>query len=98
MILHWIEVAALSVLVMFTLRSFPPYEWLRRKVKFIDLVSECDFCMGVWVDTFLLWLFGIEVVQTVPVLSQLLSGVVTSFLVWLAIIGWKNKFGVFEVK
>jgi hypothetical protein len=34
----------------------------------------------------------------IPLLNKLLTGAITSFVVWLASTGWKDTFGVFEVK
>ncbi len=66
-----------------------------RYAKLEELV-DCDFCLGFWIFSFLAWVLGINLLAPVyvPVLSETMTGLMASFFVHLARIGWTSKFGV----
>jgi len=67
--------------------------------KIIRKLHECDFCAGVWAYGILSYFMQLELLELldfnyVPIISELITGVVISFLVHVFIIGWKAKFDV----
>ncbi len=68
------------------------------KIKFIKDLFSCDLCLGVWLYTFLSWGTGIQilsdVIQSHTLIMGLVTGGVSSFLVHLIVLGWREKFGV----
>lgn len=94
---------AIGKLSIYFIQIFPPVELLYRvpKIgKYLEKLIECDLCLGVWVYWFLAFFFSVNYMQEwfyVPVLCELLTGAITSFIMHLISIGWKEKFGVFEV-
>ena len=56
---------------------------------------QCDLCVGVWIYAILSGLFQIRLLEDVywyvPVASQLITGCVTSYLVHLVTIGFREK-------
>ena len=66
--------------------------------KFVNNLVSCDLCLGVWMYTFLATIWGIRILSDVlpytPILSQVITGCVSSFLTHLLSIGWKAKFEV----
>lgn len=56
---------------------------------------ECDLCLGVWVYSILSGLFQIRLLEDVywyvPLVSELITGCVTSYLVHLLTIGFREK-------
>lgn len=59
-----------------------------------NLVS-CDLCVGVWIYTILSGLFQIRLLEDVywyvPLVSELITGCVVSYLVHLISIGFREK-------
>lgn len=56
---------------------------------------RCDLCLGVWVYAMLSGLFQIRLLEDVyfyvPVVSEIITGGVISYLVHLLIIGFREK-------
>lgn len=59
-------------------------------------LRECDFCLGFWVFTPLAYAMGVNLMEPlyIPILSEILTGLIVSFAVHIARIGWTAKFGV----
>lgn len=61
----------------------------------IRKLFECDLCLGVWVYTILSGLFQIRLLEDVywyvPLVSELITGCVASYLVHLISIGFREK-------
>jgi hypothetical protein len=59
-------------------------------------LRDCDFCLGFWIFSLLAWALGINLLAPVyiPVLSEAASGLIASFFVHIARIGWTTKFGI----
>ena len=69
--------------------------------EYLEKGINCDLCLGTWVFAFFAYFFKINLMQEwfyVPILCEIITGAVVSFVTHLASIGWKDKFGVFEVK
>lgn len=64
---------------------------------FIGRLLTCGLCSGFWAYTILSLLLG-EIIFTdffyVPLLSNVVTGALTSLLVHLASLGWKEQFGI----
>ncbi len=68
---------------------------------FLYELFSCDLCLGVWVYWILAFMFKINIIQdfsSVPIISELITGGITSILVHLIRIGWEAKFSIIEVK
>ena len=81
LLLSWAIVAAVGRIVIFVWQKFPA-EYV--PTKFLKGVHACDLCSGTYLYPVLFWLGG------VPVLSSLLYGVVTTFVVWVFVRGMKT--------
>lgn len=85
---------------IYFIQIFPPTQLLY-KWKYLEKLFTCDLCLGTWIFAFFAYIFKINFMQEwfyIPILCELLTGAITSFIVHLVSIGWKDKFGVFEVK
>ena len=62
-------------------------------------LRDCDFCLGFWVFSLLAWALEINLLAPVyiPVLSESMSGLIASFFVHIARIGWTTKFGIVKL-
>lgn len=93
-------------LSIYLIQKFPFYKLpllasLFNEGKFLEQLFGCSLCLGTWVYWFYSYLFEMDYMQEwfyIPLLNKLLTGAITSFVVWLASTGWKDTFGVFEVK
>jgi len=59
--------------------------------KFQELLN-CDFCLGFWVYSFLAMAFDLRLTERRQVRMYPLIGLLTSFIMHLVSIGWKEKF------
>lgn len=81
--------------------QFPLPDILEQNNK-IRKLHECDFCSGVWGYTILSYFMQLDLLQPlgfsyVPLLSELVTGVVISFVMHIFIMGWKTRFEVIVV-
>src|SRR5512138_3401890 len=71
------------------------------KSLFFRKLFDCDFCLGVWVYTALALALKITILQDVfpyfPFVSEIIAGVVSSFLMHILTIGWREKFSVIVI-
>lgn len=91
--------AVIGKLFIYALQKFP----LIRDIKnpFLNELVNCDFCLGVWVFSILSGIFQFVLFKQLfyfPVISEIATGVLISFLVHLSCIGYKEKFGVIVVE
>lgn len=99
---EFVEFAVVGKLAIFILQRFPFRKlpligrWFEDG-KFFSELFECDLCLGVWVYSALAILlqfniFGI--MSDIPILSWILTGMATSFIMHVFSTGWKALFGV----
>lgn len=67
------------------------------KIKPFDYLFQCDLCLGFWIY-FSLFAFygGLLQIQYVPVATEVITAALVSYIMHLASLGWKIKYGVFE--
>jgi hypothetical protein len=97
--LGFFSYAVVGKLFIYTFQKFPLIRDIKNK--FFSELFLCDYCLGVWFFSILSWLFSITLFKEYfyfPVISELATGTITSFLVHLLSIGWKEKFGVIVVE
>lgn len=94
----WLIYAALGRLIIFVIQSFP----MPKKIKehpFFGKLYACDFCLGVWVFSFMAFFVKIDLLTEfgffyVPFVSEVVTGMFTSLFVHLVRLGWHTKFDV----
>lgn len=68
------------------------------KIELLNKWASCDLCSGVWIYTALALFFRITILSDVliyvPFVSEIVTGCVSSFIVHLITIGWREKFNV----
>lgn len=67
--------------------------------RIINKLHRCDFCGGTWIYSLLSYIMQLELLEPlgfwyVPVASELITGIVISFLVHIFVIGWQARFEV----
>lgn len=94
--MEWIAYGVLGRLVIWTLQVAGPLNQLFSKTATLRELRACDLCLGFWVFTGLAFALGLNLLTPiyVPILSEAVTGLTTSFLVHLARLGWQTKFQV----
>ena len=97
MISAFIAYAITGKLLMFFLRKFPLTNIIAKKLHLTTL-AECNLCLGFWIYLILLLWFRVNLFDVYyPGLSEIITALFTSFVMWLLVIGWFEVFGIIEV-
>lgn len=98
MILDFLIFAITGKIIIFLFQKFPKSKLpfignLFLEGKFLEELFSCDLCLGFWIYFGLAFLFGTFIpIGYVPVLSEFLTGAVTTFIVHIFSVGWNAKF------
>jgi hypothetical protein len=96
-VILWIAFALLGRLLMFLWLKQPLSKWLGRKNWIFRELFDCSLCLGVWtywIMSFLFRINNIEIIKFagIPVVDDLFTGALTSFIFWVFETGWKVLF------
>jgi hypothetical protein len=87
-------------LLIYLGQHFPPLS--ESRLGFVRRLFECDLCLGVWVYSVLSWGFSMylfnDIAPYIPLLSELVTGSVTSFFMYLLSIGYRERFVTIELE
>jgi hypothetical protein len=94
--MNWLALGAVGGLLVWTLQTSGPTRRIWQLHPFLGEFGGCDFCMGCWVYALLAWPLAVNVLTPVyvPVVSEVVTGIVFSFVAHLTKIGWKVRWGV----
>lgn len=105
----YIFYAGLGRLFIFLIQKSPYIKFFvgffkGRSKEFLDELFGCDLCLGFWVYLTLALIFQYANVNVnvldipyAPVISAIITGAITSFVVHVFSAGWKDLFGTFEI-
>lgn len=93
---NWIILLATGRLFIYLWQQIPLPVKLEQ-YRAIEKFHQCDLCSGVWIYSVLslctelsLWtVFGF---RYIPIVSEGLTGGILSFIMWIFVAGWKEKF------
>ena len=102
--------AALGRLFIFLIQKSPYVRWViglvrrERSRAFLEELFGCDLCLGFWLYLVLALLFqyanvnvNVLDIPNSPVISAIITGAITSFVVHVFVIGWRDRFGIIEI-
>lgn len=94
--LSWLVYATLGKLVITLWQAFHLPKWLT-KFEFLTKLHECGLCSGVWIFTLLAFLMNIDIVNSwfeldVFIVGKILTGMLTSWLVHIFSVGFKEMY------
>lgn len=98
MYISYILYCILGKLIIYLGMKFPPL--VNNRISFIRELVACDECFGVWVYAFLSFAMSEVLFQEYiywPIIGNLITGAVTSFIIHLISLGWKSKFEIIEI-
>jgi hypothetical protein len=103
LVLYYFIYALLGRLIIYLIQSFPLIGYLSSLGKPLEKLFGCDLCLGVWVYWFLAWILNINIFNLWfpsinTVFAYFLTGAVTSFIMYLIALGWKDQFSILEIK
>ena len=93
---NWLVYLVMGKTIIFLWQVFPLPASLE-KYKTINKLHHCDLCAGVWIYGILSAVLGLSLLeafgfQYVPLVSELVTGGLISFVVHIFSIGWNEKF------
>lgn len=83
-------------LLVWTLQTSGITQWFWKRNKVLTELGDCDYCVGVWVFPVLSYILGINFLAPIyiPFLSEIITGMVSSFGTHIARVGWNAKYGI----
>ena len=97
----WILFLAIGKIVIHVWMQFQLPSPIKKYKWFVKL-HECDLCSGVWIFTILSIFMGVNLLSVlifdyVPLVSEVITGIVMSWLVHIFSLGWKAKYEVIVI-
>ena len=94
-----VEYLLIGKIAIFFLQNFPFSKLpiigsIFRRETIVHLFG-CDLCLGAWVYMALAIMYRINVlcdIITIPILSEIFTGLLASFVMHIFTLGWKTKF------
>lgn len=98
MLSNWLVYILLGRLLIWAWQQFPLPKSLEEN-RWARKLHDCDFCSGTWIFTFLSFVMQLDLLAPlgfyyVPALSEGITGIITSFMTHIFVIGWKARFDV----
>jgi len=92
MILEYFLFLLVGRLFIYLMRLFPPIVRLLEKHEDTKKLLNCDLCIGVWTYTILSGIMNIQIIDNMNIFGYLLTGSVSSFIMYLVVEGWNQVF------
>lgn len=97
----WILFLILGKIIIYIWMQFH-FPKFMQKWDWLNKLHECDLCSGVYVYAGLSLFLGVDLLSVtlfdyVPVVSEVITGIVISWLVHIFSLGWKSKYEVVVV-
>ena len=94
--LNWLIFAVVGRLLILLGMRFHLPERIE-KIQWIALLHGCSLCMGMWIYSGLAYFMKIDMLTEfhfwyVPVISELVTGAFTTFVVWIFEAGYRERF------
>lgn len=101
LVLKWLAFLLIGKIVIHTWMQFHLPKFLKKSDWFVKL-HDCDFCSGVWAYSILSLFLGVDLLSVitytyVPYVSQIVTGIVVSWLIHIFSLGWKAKYEIVVV-
>ncbi|MHA2030830.1 MAG: hypothetical protein ACW99Q_15735 [Candidatus Kariarchaeaceae archaeon] len=95
--IYYFAYAAIGKLLIYLFQKFLPAQYLFNRRESLKQLYECDLCLGVWIYFFLALIVGIDKFYDwtyIPAITEFIIGAITSFVIHLVSLGWKDKFTI----
>ena len=94
----WILFLAIGKVIIHAWQRFPLPKFLTKYSWFVKL-HDCSLCSGTWIYTILSLFLGVDLLSTliftyVPIVSEVVTGILISWVVYIFTLGWKSAYEV----
>ena len=98
LLVKWILFLVVGQIVIHVWQQFPLPKPVKKYATIIKL-HECGLCSGVWIYTILSIFMGVDLLSAmifeyVPIVSEVITGILISWLTHIFILGWKAKYEI----
>jgi len=93
--LNWLIYAVVGRLLIFLGMRLHLPERIEN-INWISQLHMCSLCMGVWIFTILAYFMGIDILNSwfgfphIAILGEIVTGSLTSYVVWIFVAGWNS--------
>lgn len=93
MILWYFAYAFAGRLIIFLLQKVFSANYQLSRENFLTKLFSCSLCLGFWVYFILAFVFTIDIFELRYIVAgEFLTAAVTTFIVWLIMLGWDSEF------
>jgi hypothetical protein len=97
----WILFLLIGKIIIYIFMKFDLPKPIKKFTWFAKL-HDCSLCSGVWIFTGLSIFMGVDLLSTilftyVPFVSEIITGIVVSWAVWIFTLGWHSAYDVVVV-
>jgi hypothetical protein len=101
LVAKWILFLLIGKIVIHVWMKFELPKPIKKYQWFVKL-HDCGLCSGVWVFTLLSLFMGVDLLsivlyEYVPLVSEIITGIVVSWTVWIFTLGWHSAYDVLVV-
>lgn len=83
-------------LLIYTIQKAPYFRWARNRWGFVEELLGCSYCVGFWVYMGVSLVSGhnwfTEVIPYIPLVSNVITGMCASFVMYVLSSGWDSLF------
>ncbi len=98
MIVEYFFYLLVGRLFIYLIRLFPPIVRLLERYEDTEKLLNCDLCLGVWTYTILSGIMNIQIIENMNIFGYLLTGSVSSFIMYLVVRGWNQEYSGYIIE
>ncbi len=98
MIVEYFFYLLVGRLFIYLIRLFPPIVRLLERYEDTEKLLNCDLCLGVWTYTILSGIMNIQIIENMNIFGYLLTGSVSSFIMYLVVKGWNQEYSGYIIE
>jgi hypothetical protein len=92
--LSWLVYAAVGKILIYLWQKLPLPKFVDKGA--VRKLHECDLCSGFWMYSILALALRVDLFE-MNLITQIATGAVTTFLVHVFSVGWKEKFSTIVI-
>jgi hypothetical protein len=98
LVAKWILFLIIGKIVIHIWMQFEFPDFLKKN-HWLSKLHGCPLCSGVWIYTILSFFLGVDLLSVtlfiyVPIVSEIVTGILAGWAVWLFSLGWSSAYDV----